>query len=297
MSSNISIVIQVFLKEHIINDVITALLNVKNINSCNIIFWQDSLNGSKYYDNNKYQVQHLQTKNLVQTSLTKFKNAEFKQNTNNLGTCNTCKVAMDYAFSKTRYAILLEDDVIVSPNFLNFFEFFINNNFLDINKKIVCVCGESVFFNSETKKVTNEQIEVIKKMIVDYNLNKYYYLIKDFVPSSCFCTSNEIWKIIGNIRGLPEGCNKLNDYVKEHELRTITPVVPMCKDIGMLDKLGYSMQIYGKRFLQSETPEWEYKNVYVLDESDNTIFTEFILNNDKLYNITSNLNMTNIDLL
>jgi hypothetical protein len=74
------------------------------------------------------------------------------------------------------------------------------------------------------------------------------------------------------------------------------PVVPVCKDIGMLDKLGYSMKIHGKRFEQSSTPIWEYKNVYTLDESDNATFELVNINIDKLYDITVNLNMTDLQL-
>jgi hypothetical protein len=286
----LSIVIQVFIKNHLLDDVITALLSVKNIDSCNIIFWQDSLIGSKYY-NNDYEINHKKTKEIINNYITKFKHAEFKSNISNLGTCATCKTAMDYAFTKSQYAILIEDDLIVSKNFLNFFTFFIDNNYLNIDKNIVTIGGESIFFNAKNKSINDENIDIANKLIDKYTLNQYYTFVENFVPSTCFCTSKSIWQIIGSIRGLPTGCNKLNDYVTENKLKTITPVVPVCKDIGMLDQNGYSMKIHGHKLKNNPTHPWEYKNVYLLDNSNNTDFSLFNLNTNKLYDISVNLNI------
>jgi GR25 family glycosyltransferase involved in LPS biosynthesis len=200
---------------------------------------------------------------------------------------------MDYAFTKSEYAILLEDDVIVSKNFLRFFEFFINNNYICIESKNLCIAGESIFFDAQYRDVSDKHIKIASDLIHNYNLQSYY-LPLTFVPSSCFCTSDTIWEIIGTIRGQPTGCNKLNDYVKNNGYFTISPVVPVCKDIGMMDSMGYSTVLRSKN---ATNAPYEYKNVYILNEFNNKTYTLLPLNKDKLYDIVSNLNIDNIALM
>lgn len=281
-----SIVVQIFVKNHILQSLIDKLLCLDNIDNYNVIFWQDSLIGSKFYDNNVYNENHSNCENIIKENLSKFKSAEFKQNEMNRGTTQTCKISMDYAFTKSDYAILLEDDIIVSKNFLHFFEFFINNNYISIASKNLCIAGESIFFDAQYREVTDEHIKIASNLINDYNLFSYYFPLS-FVPSSCFCTSAEIWELIGPIRGLPTGCNKLNDYIKDNGYFTISPVVPVCKDIGMTDSIGYSNILRSKK--ATDAP-YEYKNVYILNENNNKIYSLLPLNKDKLYDIVSNLN-------
>ena len=294
----ITIVVQIFVKYNFINDMINNLLLLKNINKYNVIFWQDSLKNSKYYDTtattaatatitaktNDYIKNHEYCCQTIMKNLSKFKHAEYKQNDNNEGPYKTCKVAMDYAFSKSEYVILLEDDVMVSSNFLSFFEYNINNNYLNMDKKNLFITGESIFFDSKRKQYSQSHVEHGKRLINKYKLNTYYTLF-DFFTSSCFCTSDIIWeKIIKDKCGNPCSDVELCHFMKENSYSTIFPVVPLCRDIGMTNKNGYSYILHGENVTQ-------IKNTYLLDESNNHHFTNYPYNRDKLFDLTCNLSI------
>ena len=68
----------------------------------------------------------------------------------------------------------MEDDVIPSNNFLNFFEFFIDNNILSFENKQLFLAAESIFFDSNIKQPNTEHIQLCNTLINTYNLNKYY---------------------------------------------------------------------------------------------------------------------------
>jgi hypothetical protein len=279
MEYKISIILKFFVKKQYLNKIIKKLLKV-NISNYNIIFWQDSLINSKYYDKSSYLKKYNECTTIIKDNLHLFKNAEFKQNTINLGTCKTCEVSMDYAFTKSEYAILLEDDVIPSNNFLKFFEYFIENKFLNFENKILFLASESIFFDAKNNIPTTKFIELCNEYVNKNNLNKYYIKL-NFVPSSCFCTSKKIWEKVGYIRGQPNGDVDLCEYYKKNECKTIMPIVACCKDVGMLDKDGYSVTLHGVKGVS------EVKNVYIVNDTETKIYELFPYNVDALYHLSS----------
>jgi hypothetical protein len=278
MEYKISIILQFFVKKHYLNKIIKKLSNL-NISNYNIIFWQDSLINSKYYNEDSYLKKYNECTNIIKDNLHLFKNVEFKQNTTNLGTCKTCEVSMNYAFTKSKYAILLEDDVIPSKNFLNFFEYFIDNNYLNFENKLLFLASESILFDAQNNSPTPKFIELCNEYVNKNNLNKYY-LTLNFVPSSCFCTSKQIWEKVGYIRGQPNGDEDLCNYYKNNGCKTIMPVVPCCKDVGMLDADGYSVTLHGVKRVS------EIKNVYLTNNSGNKKYELFPYNVDALYHLS-----------
>jgi hypothetical protein len=283
-----AIVVQFFIKANYLQEIIDKLLQQPNIQNCLVIFWQDHIFGSKYFNS----IEDLNNcKEIVSNNLHKFKNAIRRKNKINKGTCKTCQIALDYAFQFAEYAILLEDDVIPSHCFLSFFEYFIQKQKLSFENKFLFITGESVFFDSRDYELNESKIQLAKKLIEKYHLNKYYWPLK-FVPSSCFCTSSSIWEKVGEIRGGPTGDEDLTKYLKENRCKTISPVVPCCKDVGMLDKKGYSVMLHGQGNIR------EIKNTYLLNNSNKTAFCFFRYNTDKLFHLVSKMNITkeNMDL-
>jgi hypothetical protein len=285
MEYKITIVLQFFIKKDYLEEIIFKLSNLTNIHKYNVIFWQDSLINSKYYDYQKYIDEYDECSNIINNNLYLFKNVEFKKNKRNLGTCKTCETCMNYAFTKSEYAILMEDDVVPSNNFLSFFEFFIDNNMLSFENKILLIAAESVFFDSKKKTPDIEHIQLCNTMIDTYNLNKYYITF-NFVPSSCFCTNYDIWKKISSIRGQPVGATIINDYFKVNNFTTIMPIVACCKDIGMINTNGYSVTLHGIDKILDKV-----KNTYILNEINTSSYELYSnINTNALYDFSCNLN-------
>ena len=184
----------------------------------------------------------------------------------------------------------MEDDVIPSNNFLNFFEFFIDNNILSFENKQLFLAAESIFFDSNIKQPNTEHIQLCNTLINTYNLNKYYITL-NFAPSSCFCTNYNIWNKISNIRGQPQGANDLNKYFIDNNFTTIMPIIACCKDIGMTNTNGYSMILHGINNII------EIKNTYILNEINTSSYELYPVNADALYDFSSNLNHSNDDLI
>ncbi len=288
----ISIIIQLFVKIDYLQDIITKLLKL-NIKNYNVIFWQDSLVNSKFYNKNIFLEKYNECKNIIDKNLHLFKNSEFKQNDTNLGTCKTCEVSINYAFSKSEYVIFLEDDVIPSKKFLKFFEYFIENNMINFDNKNLFIAPESIFFDSRKEIPTKEHIKICNKIVNEKKYNKYYIKVK-FVPSSCFCTNYKIWEKIGHIRGSPLGDEDLCKYINDNNYFTIMPVIACCKDVGMLNKNGYSVIIHGNNNIT------EVKNTYIINDDDDdnneNKYELYPFNKDFLFRVSVNLE-NNYDLL
>lgn len=287
----ISIIVQFFVKNEYLQSIIDGLLLLK-IDDYNVIFWQDELNESKFYDQ-EYKNKLNVCTNTVYNNIGKFKNAEYKKNKINLNCYETCKVAIDYAFQNSEYVILMEDDVIISPNFLNFYEYFINNNIINFETGILFAAAESIFFDSRTQNPTDKHIQLATQIVDEYKLDNFYITF-NFVPSSCFCTSYDVWHKIGKIRGATNGDGLLCEYMKNNSFKCALSVVPCCKDVGMLNKDGYSMRVHSGDINKIQ----EIKNTYLLTNKFNNVFELFPYNADKLFDMTVNLNIndnTNID--
>ena len=260
------IVIAVFIKDDLIQKQIDNVLILENLEEFHIIFVQDNTKNSPKYDSEHYRKKYKNVSNIINDNLQKFKNAELYQLDNNYHPYGTCQRSLDYAFKKANYCVFLEDDVFLAKNALKWFNFIYNNNLLTWDK-YKFVTGESIYYDTHDIDVNppKEKLNQIKEEIKNNNYQQYYYEINNFLTSSIFATTREIWNTdIRKIRGSMNGECALNNVIQKNNWKSIFPVVPFAKDIGMTHADGWSVAWHGKEGVR------EIKNVYLLADEFET---------------------------
>jgi hypothetical protein len=262
-----SIVIAVFVKDDLIERQINNLLVLENIDEYNVIFYQDSIYKSPKYDTKKYLHKLINVKHIILKNLHRFKNAEYKASPVNIMPFGLCKLSLDYAFNERKqdFCIFLEDDVFLSKNALHWFNYVYNNKLLSWDT-YKFTTGESIYYDTHSMEINPPHGEIcnIIQCIRENNYQKYYYEINNFLTSSIFATTNSIWNTeIRNLRGMVNGECELNDAIAINNWKSIFPVVPFAKDIGMTHDDGWSVAWNTKAGVR------EIKNVYIMaDEFD-----------------------------
>jgi len=286
----ICILILINIKDDLILNMINNICLVENINNCKIIFWQNSLNGNKFFTAEKYGKNHLQCGHIIKKNLFKFSNAEYILNEPSQNLYIDRHKAIDYCYNFSDNVIYVEDDIIMSKEFVNYFLYFIKNELIGTEPgKNQFIAGESIFFDSKNIEVSENFINKIKKIISDNELHKYYINV-DFTPSSCLLFNIKIWEQIKKKSQGSLGMTFLNNFCKENNYKSVCPVVSLCQDIGMLHDMGYSVRIHGKEKVK------EIKNSYIMNEYNNNEYILYKKNKGKLYNISVLLNDCNIDI-
>tara|TARA_B110000008_G_scaffold279469_1_gene326652 strand:+ start:260 stop:1261 length:1002 start_codon:yes stop_codon:yes gene_type:complete len=263
-----SIVIAVFIKEDLIQKQIDNILQLEKLEEYQIIFIQDNIKNSIKYNNPDCKLKWENVKKIIRTNLHKFSNCELYQLDNNYHPSGTCQRGLDYAFNtkKNLFSIFLEDDVFLAKNALHWFNYFYSNNMLSWNK-YKFITAESIFYDTQNMDITpkKEILNQIKAEISKNNYQKYYYEINNFLTSSIFATTKEIWNTdIRKIRGSMNGECTLNDVIQKNKWKSIFPVVPFAKDIGMTHDDGWSVAWNGKNGVR------EIKNTYLLSDEFET---------------------------
>jgi len=264
-----SIVIAVFVKDDLIQKQIDNILEVTNINEYNVIFYQDTPEGSpnKKYHTQYYKDKFENVKNIIEKNICKFNNATFKRTNTNLQPYGVCKISLDFAFENNDFCIFMEDDVFLSKNALSWFNYIYDNNLLAW-EKYKFVTGESIYYDTQSMELfpSEDKLIEIKNNIEENKYQKYYYEINNFLSSSIFATTKAIWNTeIRNLRGSINGEGVLNDAIQKNNWKSIYPVVPFAKDIGMLHDDGWSVAWHTKKGVR------EIKNVYLLADSFETV--------------------------
>jgi hypothetical protein len=262
-----SIVIVVFVKDDLIERQINNLLALENIDEYNVIFYQDSTYKSPKYDTKIYLHKLINVKDIILKNLHRFKNSEYKASTVNIMPFGLCKLSLDYAFNERNqdFCIFLEDDVFLSKNALHWFNYVYNNKLLSWDTYKFAT-GESIYYDTHSMKINppNGEVDNIKKNIQENTYQKYYYEINNFITSSIFATTNSIWNTeIRDLRGMVNGECELNNAIYKNNWKSIFPVLPFAKDIGMTHDDGWSVAWHTKAGVR------EIKNVYIMaDEFD-----------------------------
>ena len=259
-----TIVVAVFVKDDLIQKQIDNLLYLDNLDEYHILFVQDNIHQNYVYDNEFYKKKYTNVSDIINKNLKLFVNAKLYKLEENSYPFGTCQKGMDYAFNNlnSEFNIFLEDDVFLSKNALQWFNYIYNNNFLKW-EKYKFVTGESIFFNSENMDITpsKKSLNIIKKDIENNKYQKYFHEISNFLTSSIFATTKDIWNTeIREIRGYINGPEKLNDIINKNKWKSIFPIVPFAKDIGMLHDYGWSVAHHGKEKVR------EIKNVYIMSD-------------------------------
>jgi len=262
-----SIVVAVFIKDDFIQRQIDNLLALDGLSEYKVIFVQDNPRNSPKYDSEHYREKHDNVRNIVNSNLGRFPSAELYQLDSNFHPYGTCQRGLDFAFKDADYCIFIEDDVFLAKNALVWFNYFYNNGLLKWDS-YKFVSGESIYYDTQNieKTPSGEQLERIKDQITANRYQQYYYEISHFLTSSIFATTREIWNTeIREMRGSINGECVLNDAIRDNNWKSIFPVVPFAKDIGMIHDDGWSVAWHGKDGVL------EIKNVYLLADEFETL--------------------------
>jgi hypothetical protein len=255
-----TIVISVFVKDDLIQAQIINLLQLEKLDEYKVVFYQDNTLKSPKYDSPNYAQKLDNVKAIIENNLHRFHNAKFFRNDTNIYPFGMCKKSIDHAFIDSDYVIFMEDDVFLAKNALIWFNYFYDNKILtwDTYK---FVTGESVFYDTTnmTKTPSDTELDTIKADITKNSYQQYYIELDNFITSSIFATTKSIWNTeIRDTRGMRNGANALNDLINKHKWKSIFPVVPFAKDIGMLHNDGWSVAWHEVKGVK------EIKNTYLL---------------------------------
>ncbi len=242
--SRFALGIQCFAKVDTLEKVFSSILNLDNSEDVSLVILQDSLNNTSQSD--RYAEGHKKVENLISKYVgalqEKFFSVECLRNKTNLGTAPTCRRLIDHICDGYDGFLFIEDDCVLSPSALDWTRFNLANT-VSVEGPWFVTC-ESSFFDKEHRlldKVTKARLEAIANL----NSIKNAFMLSDFVNSTCFSTTSEIWKICASYRSFTRGPESLTRFVRTKGMKTISPIVPRCADIGMLHELGYSVARMG----------------------------------------------------
>ena len=260
MTASIAVAVQCFVKTDTLQGLLESLLRCDGHNDVNLFIWQDSARGSRREADFASAFTNVQVFviDFIGRYGRSFRTIDYRFNERNLGPCATCKIALDYVFKEHDFAILVEDDVVLSSDALRWFSEVQRVGLLD-GKTNWAIAGQSIFFDAREKVVDQGFVAMASELARQQNLaNKY--TVHQFVPSSCFATTRRWWAEFGSTRGEPRGDVLLCERTKEEGRGCVFPIVPRAKDVGMLHDYGYSVMIHTKEGVQAIT------NSYLLAE-------------------------------
>ena len=241
-----------------------------------ILIIQDNIIGSTKEKDENYLKNYRKVIE-INERLSKKERTEYYLNDKNLKPCLTVSNGIDYIFTKYKsdFFVALEDDLILSNNFVEYFIYIFENMF--DKDKILYVAAESVFFDSRKNSVTTLDKKLNIDLINLFQLEKFYTTF-NFLPSTNFGTNLIGWNAIREVRRTqnPSGATMVQSLFKELKYQTIMPIVPRCKDVGMTDTLGYSTLYHGNNVQ-------EVKNTFILSETYCSTMYPFFYNKDRLF--------------
>jgi pyruvyltransferase len=226
----------------------------------NILIIQDNIIGNKKEKDEKYCKNY---NKVIETNkrLSKNEITEYYLNNESLKPCLSISNGIDYIFSKYKsdFFVTLEDDLVLSSNFVAYFIYVFEHLF--DRENILYAAGESVFFDSRKNSVTTVDNNLNHDLVKLFDLEKFYTTF-NFLPSTNFGTNLIGWNAIREIRRTqkPSGASEVQKIFKKLNYQTVMPIVPRCKDIGMTHGLGFSTLHHGNNVK-------EIKNTFILSET------------------------------
>lgn len=257
----IVLVVQTFVKVDTLAALTASLLNCDLIENTRLIFWCDHPSGSRkeeeYTTLNREVTAYI--KKFIEKHERRFLSIDFIENDRNIGTCMTCKISLDFAFSKGDFVIFSEDDVIFSQDALKWFD---TIRYIDpfLQENCWAIAGESIFFDAKNGKIDNNFVEQ-SKICIDKQELLSKYIFHQFVPSTCFATTYKKWREFSDTRGQPCGDVDVCNRCVSEDKNCIFPIVPRVKDTGMLHALGYSILMNAMDSVVEHN-----KNTYILSD-------------------------------
>jgi hypothetical protein len=178
----------------------------------------------------------------------------------------------------------LEDDCRISHNAFLWFSYAFERLLSD---EVLFIGGESIFFNN---KLLTHDSALISDVMNSDRLTDYEdkYLEVDFVPSTCFALVASNWTKFYKFRGLPQGPESLNYFLKSLGGKCVLPVGPRVNDIGMRHSDGYSMTTLSGKVKED-------KNFYLISNLFVEEFSPLNVDRDNFYKATCLLEPHAID--
>jgi len=279
-----ALAIQCFCKSDTLEKVFEAACALRRAKELSLVVLQDSPLKSrtpeKYFDP-WTDVQRMLDKWRSRLAESFF-SVEFINNSRNLGTAPSCRRLVDYVVGTHEGFLFIEDDCVLAPTALDWTLYHLENT-LNVEGPWFVTC-ETSFFDREDRAVPDDKMKVLNRLARSDRLRDVY-VVNKFVNSTCFATTREIWALCGNVRSFTRGDENLSTLVAKRSAGTISPVVPLASDIGMLHDLGYSVLANGAHNVR------ELKNTILLGAQDfrPDRCTKFDGSVDLLYGGTSKL--------
>jgi hypothetical protein len=289
-----AIAVQCFNKADTLDKVFENLCRCDGTNEFSLVILQDSLVGSTKKDKYLEGVNEVKDKisEWLPLLMSCFGSVEILSNSENLGTAPSCRRLLDYVCNKYEGFMFIEDDCLVSEDAL-LWALVSLNKFISPYKYWFSTC-ESIFFNSAGKHVSDTSLHKLNVIAKKTDIANAYVEL-DFVPSTCFITSSEVWKICGKVRSFVRGPESLTAFVQASNKKTLSPLVPRANDIGMLHENGYSVDMLGAENVK------EAKTTYLTslcsDSREQPTPTLYKGNVDRLYASTVKLDNSQIDII
>ena len=249
----ISVVIQCFAKTDTLKGLLDSLLGCEGHRDVDLTIWQDSAYGSRREEEftGAATEVHAFVIDFISEHGRRFRTLDYRLNERNLGPYGTCKVALDHAFSKHEFAILIEDDILLSSDALLWFDKVYRLGLLHDGRNWA-IAGQSIFFDSRGRDVDQDFVATASRFALEQNLVNQF-TVHQFVPSACFATTRRWWAEFRSTRGEPRGDVLLCNRTKEEGWGCVFPIVPRAKDVGMLHDYGFSVTIHSKDGVQAIT--------------------------------------------
>jgi len=280
-----ALALQCFCKADTLRQVLTSLLKLNNAQKFSLVILQDSEIGSTKparYAPGVKEVRSLIFEMYPQL-IEKFFAVEFLHNAENRGTAASCRRLLDYVAARYKGFLFIEDDCIMAPTALDWAAHHLESTISKASPHWFVTC-ESAYFDKADGDLPDD-LKGRLKAIADAPAVKNAYVLQDFVNSTCFGTTADIWKGCAVPRSMTRGPESLNTLVASLKKMTIAPMVPRATDIGMFHELGYSVANVGADNIR------ENKGTYLLDTG--TFSPEacapFGGNRDQFYSATSGL--------
>ena len=258
--SSTALVIQCFLKADTLRDLCHSLLRCDGIEALDLVFWLDSPLGSR--SEARFAPLHAEVcatlDRFAAAHAARFRSVSRHQNPSNLGTCATCRAALDHAFALHPFVVFAEDDVIFARDAFAWFGAILRQGLLD-DPRHWAIAGESVFFDARDKPLPEGWPAAMACLAGEEGLAGHY-VIHNFIPSTCFATTAAHWHRFGATRGQHYGDEDLCARCRDEDGWCVLPVVPRVKDVGMLHDLGHSVLIHTRDGVQ------ERKNTYLMSD-------------------------------
>ena len=270
------VAIQCFNKPDTLERCLSWLLECNGKEFFSVVILQDSEVGSnkeKDYTSDAAEVKLVIAKYLPKM-MQYFRRVQIVTNRDNRGTAPSCRILLDLVASQYSGFIFIEDDCLLTKDALFWTIHHLKKN-ISLYKYWFATC-ESIYFNTGALPGPSEdQIKLIRHQLARSDMHSNFVEL-DFVPSTCFITTSNIWQICRGPRSLVRGPESLTAYLQTLKGKTISPIVPRALDVGMLHTNGYSVAILGKDNVK------EHKNTYLWSQG------EFIDSSVKLYSGSTN---------